>query len=135
LGKKRGAAVLQKAREIEERLVEEKGQTLPDLDTRFKVIRDILIHPYVTKLVESGEELSQSTVFDLSLEDLRDNSIAIDRWLGTLCEAFDHTRFYDTKTISTKYAEEFVRLYRKNLEEGPGAYPDFSELGAEIKRI
>jgi hypothetical protein len=131
----RAPSILNKAQAIGKRFEEENGNALPPLDTDFKAIRDLLIHPYVSKTLSSGQELNQSAVFNLSLEQLHECSVAIDHWLGQICEAFDHERGYNTEGLSKAYAHLVVERLRNLPEDDVPPLPPFDELDLTTYRI
>jgi hypothetical protein len=86
------------------------GGGLRRLDLRLKLLRDILMHPAITKQYHdfnSGQkiELTEADIFSLATKDLETCGRRIDEWLSKVCNANHYDRFWDTKRVCNEWTE------------------------------
>lgn len=77
---------------------------LPYLRLRLKALRDILVHPTITKIDPDGPpgykiELSEVDLFDLTISTLSADGEHISQWLDRVCTLYSYTRIHDTRKI------------------------------------
>jgi hypothetical protein len=91
--------------------------TLVPLDLSFKVFRDLLIHPYVTKSLPGGQhqkrELSQGDIFDVTLDELKVARAMVDRWLGDVTALFEYPRGYHTDRLARDFSQRLLEEYAR----------------------
>lgn len=83
---------------------------LPYLRLRLKPLRDILVHPSITKTDQDETtdrqiELSELDLFGLSVESLSDEGSHISSWLDRLCAVYSYTRIHDTYSIAKEFTD------------------------------
>lgn len=67
----------------------------------YKLLRDIVVHPNITKDswdIESNEkiELSELDLFDMTVDGLGEEGKRLDGWLDQLCSTYGYARLHDT---------------------------------------
>ena len=77
---------------------------LPYLPLRLKALRDILVHPTITKIdpdkgASDQIKLSELDLFDLTLSSLTADGNRISQWLDRLCGIYGYTRLHDTYKV------------------------------------
>jgi regulator of replication initiation timing len=85
-------------------------EDLPSLRLKLKPLRDILVHPNITKKTldeSSGRqiELTEIDLFNLTVKNLSREGHHISRWLDRLCEIYKYTRIHDTEEICDKFGK------------------------------
>ncbi len=83
---------------------------LPALQMRFKLFRDIIAHPGISKMdretdPKKPEKLSEIEVYDLCVDEVRSQGVAIEEWLDSVCVTYRIDRVEDTEGIVRKLAE------------------------------
>lgn len=86
------------------------GTRLPYLNLKVKLLRDILMHPSITKenydhVSNKQIKLSESDLFALSVKTLSAEGTCIGNWLDKLCSTYKFTRIHDTKAFVERYAD------------------------------
>ncbi|MFZ0827257.1 MAG: hypothetical protein WAO02_07520 [Verrucomicrobiia bacterium] len=94
---------------------------LPVLDLKLKPLRDVLMHPGVTKLATDRAtgipgELSEADLYSLTAKDIDACGQQIDRWLSQVCRAHNIDRFHDTKRICKEWAENLGTMEHEPQE-------------------
>ena len=94
-----------------------RGVSLPRFDLRFKVLRDLLVHPHSRKSVPStgggaGDLISQGDVFDLTIDDLRTAVSMVDGWLGAVTKMFQYPRGYHTQRVAEHVTVQLTEEYK-----------------------
>jgi hypothetical protein len=89
---------------------EEMATMLPPIPMRFKLVRDIIAHPGITKTdretePQKHETLTEIEVYDLSVDEVRRQGVAISTWLDRLCETYDMERVENTEGSVRELAE------------------------------
>ena len=124
-GKRKDCTLRQKIDYLNEYVQRVRRVVLPPLDLSFKVLRDLLIHPYAEKSVSTGADtrvpIGQGDVFDLTTDDLRAATLNVDAWLGAVTNLFEYPRRYDTRRLVDDFTPRLIRLYR---EAGGVVSPD-----------
>jgi len=134
-GKRRDCTLRQKIDYFNEYVKAKRGVSPPPLNSTFKVLRDLLIHPYATKSViaDSGERvpIGQGEVFDLTTDDVRTAISGVDAWLGTITSLFEYPRGYDTLRLVQEFTPRLIRRYR----DAGGVAPADDEIEFNAYRI
>lgn len=96
-----------KMMEIKHHAEKEKQSRLPYINLILKPLRDIIVHPSITKQCSIHKSvqkdiLTEVDVFDLSIDLLTKQGEIIDRWLKKLCSLYSYPRKHDTKKICEK---------------------------------
>ena len=86
------------------------NEHLPYLRPRLKLLRDILVHPSITRHIrdEKGDrliELTEIDLFNLTVENLSREGQYISRWLDKLCEIYKYIRIHDTEKICDEFGK------------------------------
>jgi hypothetical protein len=76
----------------------------------YKLLRDIVVHPSITKTAwdfEANKEvdLSEVDLFELSVDGLRDEGKRFDKWLDQVCSSYGFSRFHDTYGLCKNFAD------------------------------
>jgi hypothetical protein len=87
------------------------GKPLPYLRLRMKALRDILVHPSISKIdpdssTASRRYLSEVNLFDFSVKLLTADGSHISSWLDALCTIYGYTRVHDTYKIVAETAKK-----------------------------
>lgn len=97
---------------------------LPYLRLRLKPLRDILVHPSISKTAYdegTGREiiLSELDLFDLTFSELSREGRQISQWLDRLCAIYEYTRIHDTEKIIKDFVEKVGEFGMKLSGPGP----------------
>jgi len=134
--KARFCTLLQKIDAIAAHYCRRTAARLPELDLDCKSIRDLLIHPYISKsLPSSRQELKQGDIFDLTVHDLKRFSTAVDRWLGAITHHFAYPRGYNTEIVGKNYCKVVYERYRAAMLVKGVRLPAYEDVEALTSRI
>jgi hypothetical protein len=106
------------------------------MDLSFKVIRDLLIHPYANKSLPSGPKqelaaIGQGDIFDIDVDDLKTAISVVDSWLGAVTNLFEYPRGYDTRRL----AEDFAATLVGELRLSGSVQPTVGDIPVKTYRI
>jgi hypothetical protein len=125
---------------LKDYVLQKKQKRLPYINLELKPLRDILVHPNVTKRhfntkKKGYEEIDQSNLFDVSFTELHAAGKMVDRWLGSLTAIFKYPRGYDTKRLAEDMARGLLQNYQKILREKKGELIDIENIDSTTYRI
>jgi hypothetical protein len=94
---------------------------LTALELQLKPLRDILMHPSITKqdtdpATRQQVKLSEADVFDLAVPDLDGCGQQIDKWLSQVCRIHNYSRFHDTRGICREWARALGEMQHEPRE-------------------
>jgi len=135
-GKRKDCTLAQKIDYLTAYVQEVRRLRLPTLDLKFKVFRDLLIHPYAKKSLPPDAEgkkmqIGQSDIFDVTVDDLKVAKSMVDGWLGAVTALFDYPRGYHTGRLAEDFAAKLLREYKRC----GGALPQDDEIEVKTYRI
>jgi hypothetical protein len=135
-GKRKDCNLRQKIEYVTEYVQRSRNVALPRLDLTFKVLRDLLVHPYADKSIPSAAggarvPISQGDVFDLTIADLRASSSMVDGWLGAVTGIFEYPRGYHTQRLAEDFTAKFIQKYKAH----GGTWPKDGDVGFNVYMI